>query len=269
MLKPGRIGLAIVLSFIVVGGVIELLPPFKQCICERQYEDAYYAIQENQSYGLVAFATRHIDCFGACLAEFHEPIIAVFTILIAIFTLALWLSTASLVIGADEDSRRKLRAYVCIDDVSVFSATEDGRRAMVPGYSKDAPPLVGFHLGWEASFKNFGDTPAHDLRVQSDCELVDWPIKETYVPNIKVTEDASIEVIGPTADRSVFGRTKESLTTDIFIGLQDGTKAYVLYGVIEYNDIFGKQHTTNFRYYCGGPTGADDVAAHKNGNQAT
>jgi hypothetical protein len=95
------------------------------------------------------------DCLGPFTHENHGPITAVFTVLLGLATIFLWLATRDLVDGAERTSRRQLRAYV-------FPHTVDAAdRGHLGDNINDA--LKGY-VGSVTTIRNSGQTPAYDLR---------------------------------------------------------------------------------------------------------
>ena len=75
--------------------------------------------------------------------------------LLVVVTWMLWAATSRLVKGADRTAGRQLRAYIYVEKTNF--------RSLVP-------------QGWEITYriKNFGQTPAHNVRLFSIAKVVDW-----------------------------------------------------------------------------------------------
>jgi len=105
----------------------------------------------------------------------HDNVIALGTVLIAIFTYVLYRSTDKLWEAGERQlkhlentAQRQLRAYV-----------------VAKAYDFDTEKIVGSENGAEMvtvkiAIKNTGQTPAHDLRVVSKTELLRHPISMPF-----------------------------------------------------------------------------------------
>jgi hypothetical protein len=100
--------------------------------------------------------------------ERHEEVIAVGTVFIAIFTILLGIftvilagATQALVRGAERTERRQLRAYL------------HNLKGTVRGIEVDKIPYV------EVDIKNFGQTPAYNVRQVSNLALAHYPWTES------------------------------------------------------------------------------------------
>lgn len=77
--------------------------------------------------------------------------LAILTFLIVLFNAGLWVATRRLVKGAEETSRKELRAYVATDDICFVS-------------SEIATQL-------KITVKNYGHTPAHRMTIHCECSF--------------------------------------------------------------------------------------------------
>ena len=162
-----------------------------------------------------------------------DSIIAAFTVLLFLATLALWWSTRSLVKGADKTAERQLRAYVHITE-SFFKQ-------------------VGSDIVITMSYKNFGATPAIEFLGRHDVKVRPYPSDEPYVSNTDPMR--SVGVLGPGQEYSIVVNLDRPLTSDEIKSIGDGHTAVYLYGVFTYKDAFGKIRSTEFRMFVGGPGG--------------
>ena len=79
--------------------------------------------------------------------------LAVVTAILAIFTAFLWGATRKLVVGANDTAERQLRAYINIAEGKVMNFID--------------PENGTFHI----IFKNFGQTPAHNVSIVAECAV--------------------------------------------------------------------------------------------------
>lgn len=94
--------------------------------------------------------------------------VATFTGLLFFATFALWWSTRSLVLGAEETSRKELRAYVATDDIFF-----DSYESISPLSARfGGPSTITKHTNQlKIAIKNYGRTPAHRLTIRCECSF--------------------------------------------------------------------------------------------------
>jgi hypothetical protein len=184
-----------------------------------------------------------------------DSLLAVFTLGLLIFTALLWLSTDKLwkagerqLALAQSSSERQLRAYLYIEKIPVKRHGDTFR--------------VAFWI------KNFGQTPAHNAKVEYVFEIVDCVDKKpTEIP--VATDTASLGSIAPLTDSY---ELDDQLTGVDLLSIQSGDKAIYLTGSITYDTEFSQGRVTNFRYLIGGEIGwegDDEMSADDSGNDAT
>jgi hypothetical protein len=173
--------------------------------------------------------------------------------LLGIVTWMLWAATARLVKGGETTSRHQLRAYIYLEKTH-FEHTVTGV--------------------WKINYriKNFGQTPAHNVRILSAVKVVDWNggAQEIPIPS-------QVETVGSMAPGGDFFEFEEEPGgSATFNEIEGGTKAIFLVGNIVYDTMFETERLTNFRYYIGGDVGCDrgrtgesEMYATSEGNDAT
>jgi hypothetical protein len=176
-----------------------------------------------------------------------DTLVAAFTALLFVATYALFVATRNLVSGADRTAERQLRAYIYVQKTKLTFANNI----------------------WDHSFriKNFGMTPAHNVRLVSNTEVVDWNDGAPTIP--RPTE---VVVLGSMAPNGDFFDNENVIDGNVTIAeLQNETKAVFLVGVVTYDTVFGGPHQTNFRYYVGGDCAylGGEMYADDAGNEAT
>jgi hypothetical protein len=100
-------------------------------------------------------ASAHWDCLGPFTHENHGPITAIFTVLLGLATIFLWLATRDLVDNAERTSQRQLRAYVFPDTVDAYD------KGNLPGVARNEA-LEGYVV-IHTTTKNSGQTPAYEV----------------------------------------------------------------------------------------------------------
>ena len=161
----------------------------------------------------------------------------------------LWAATTHLVKGADRTAERQLRAYIYVEQTNFRLAPQ----------------------GWEITYriKNFGHTPAHNVRLISIAKVVDWvngKPADIPLPN----QVQTVGSMAPSGDYFEFDEKIEGSATQVDIA--NGIKAIYLVGTIVYDTAFETaRRTTDFRYYIGGDVGCvgHEMFADSKGNDAT
>ena len=122
------------------------------------------------------------------------------------------------------------------------------------------------------TFKNFGQTPAHNVEFFGNVAVVQWPIRQEDLPALD--GGGTSEIIGPGGTRQkheLFFGPFRPLTAQEWAGLNNGTLALVFFGEIRYVDAFDKDRVTRYRVFCGGEMGVRgfELSAHDEGNSYT
>lgn len=177
-----------------------------------------------------------------------DTLIALFTALLFFATIALWLSTRGLVRGADDTSKKQLRAYIGVQDIVLKCA----------GFSDQNYRPIDRSIGHIhkdfilLTIKNFGLTPAYDTRIWVNWQSTAYPqrlsdrfsypdqgIVDENEPQVTVSQhvlhrDQSYTGIIAIYDLSPFILTK-----------QQKTMLYI-YGHIDYRDIYHRRWSATF-----------------------
>jgi hypothetical protein len=204
-----------------------------------------------------------LNCVGAFITDAHDEILAVFTILLALFTLALWVSTARIANDAkttgertiftmEDTARRQLRAYVGIENVPVQDA--DGI---------SIPNAMGFRI------QNYGQTPAHKLATVLLIATREFPlIKELDPP--KPEDFKNFCVLNPSGTNMIIEKFTEEDFTNIKRDLEDGKSALYFWGQIKYWDVFDMEQTTSFCHFMNNKwMQTHRLGLYRTGNEAT
>lgn len=162
---------------------------------------------------------------AAWMGAFAAVILAVVTAALAYFTWRLWRSTGELVRGADDTSKRELRAYVAVREVNITASRVNE--------SPTANMVV----------TNFGRTPAYRLSLSAALE---FGKKETNeLPELSAAPE--IGHLAPGADLKSDIYAPFCLLRDGAHAISGATHAVFLHGVIRYTDTFGTCHLTRFK----------------------
>jgi hypothetical protein len=167
--------------------------------------------------------------------EFWPPLfgyrIKVTDSLLVLFTFLLWIATRNLVLGANDASRRELRAYV-------FGA---------PKSLTDIDPNKNIRVTF--LFMNGGKTPAYSCVQSGDIIFVDHPLPKNFPfpsldePKSKSTIHPNLPFEGTIIAKNKF--TRAQLEETLQAPITGGKRIYV-FGRIDYVDAFKAKHWTTF-----------------------
>jgi hypothetical protein len=151
---------------------------------------------------------------------------------------------------ARDTAKRELRAYV----FPIYAHIRDVR-ASRPTFVIDV--------------KNFGQTPAYGLRMNTALQSGSHPLDKQLVPEIQ----SSIATAQLAPQAALFDEIalNHSLSANEIGALAEGSAAIYLFGEIEYFDIYKKKRWTTFRMRLGGPEGIPThgrLGYHEAGNDA-
>jgi hypothetical protein len=131
-----------------------------------------------------------------------------------------------------DTAERQLRAYVGVSDSSIH------------GVETGAPEAI-------VNFKNFGQTPAYDVRMWIHIWITEHPLTEV-LPEAPEDLPKATSVLYPGSHLSFFMPKEPPVPAEHIhlLGTAEGT-IYV-YGGITYRDAFDRRRTTKFRLMYGG-----------------
>lgn len=195
--------------------------PHSASVAEQSPENGENKKQNSEaSEGLFLKWTKRYE---AVINGFSAVVMAVFTVILTIYTVRLWKS-------GEKHSERELRAYVQV--------------------SKSCITRIGADLAPEAvlNIKNYGQTPAYDCRTSLTIAVRDFPGSD--FPLAKQLPDTSGIAPGDFYESRIAFQSMltEKGYTDILIG----KKAIYVLCQTRYRDVFNKERVSNFRaYFCG------------------
>ncbi|MEO9167810.1 MAG: hypothetical protein ABI230_05340 [Aestuariivirga sp.] len=156
--------------------------------------------------------------------------LAVFTGVLAVFTIALWFVTLGIFRDSKDSSERQQRAYVMVEGLSL---------------SRNPQSEVGF--GATVTAKNFGQTPAREVIEWAQISVRSMPNTEPFV---KVdTPYPSKSVLAPGVYSTQIP-THSEISDAIKIMILMSKAAIFVCGEISYIDAFNKPRTTRYRFMC-------------------
>jgi hypothetical protein len=171
--------------------------------------------------------------------------------LLVIVTWMLWLATARLVRGADRNAEMQLRAYLGVHTMHAAIHPFEGG---------------GFRYLVTAELRNFGQTPAHELRLRSNSTIAAAsaaPFDQAQGP---ATESGPIIASRDSGYHATqWGIISEQEIAEIRLR----QKCIFLWGTATYRDVFGRQRHFTFRimnsHEVAGQPGVFAMAAHPMG----
>ncbi|WKL55910.1 hypothetical protein Q1W73_09355 [Asticcacaulis sp. ZE23SCel15] len=137
---------------------------------------------------------------------------------------------------ADKMGELQTRAYISID------------KAYLPISDDDIDDVLSIVV----EYKNTGATPAASVR--SRCGIIITKISETFATDLELapldpdTKFSCASIGSNQIGMNVAKSTPNYLTKNAISDIQNGACIHCI-GYIEYSDVFGKNHKTNFRLY--------------------
>ena len=201
---------------------------------------------------VIALNASHAASFWTKTTD--DPV-AMFTLVLAVSTIGLWVATLWLYLGGEKHSERQLRAYI------VATVQAD-----IQNFNAAARPLV--ILG----FVNAGQTPAHDVRVFTSCAVAKFPLNGPPKPPEELGPGHSEGVIGPQGTFHIRQKSHEVVTVEEHRAVQKGAAAFYVYGEVFYRDAFKRQLHTRFCHFYHGEAAKNingPLASYHKWNEAT
>lgn len=147
-----------------------------------------------------------------------------------------------------ETAQRQLKAYVFIE------------RSRIENIRPGGDPRATIN------FKNFGQTPAHNVRVEIG---IDWAPSFEEVTLKPPLQSETMGSLGPNAGMELYAERDHGLTQEDFAAITDGKLCLFVFGRLSFEDAFeNKGRFVNFRLMIGGSHGirGDNLFACSEGN---
>lgn len=158
-------------------------------------------------------------------------------IMIALFTLLLFIATRRLVTGAEETARQQLRAYL---SVVKSIQVENTVNPELPAYA--------------TSIRNSGQTPAYATTSWWGIGIQKHPLTSRLGPPPNPTPDSDV-ILGNGAEQGFKEEVREQFGQQERDDVRTGKAAIYVWGRIEYRDCFNRKHFTNFCLFQTDPAG--------------
>jgi hypothetical protein len=166
-----------------------------------------------------------------------DTLLAGFTFLLFLATVALWGSTRKLVQRADKNSERQLRAYIAV------------RPSKAINVYPEKTPQIDFII------ENTGQTPAYKVRYVAIAEILDHPLVDNQGDLVQPDPAGKLpaQVIHSHAHISGEAVSEKAVTFEEYAKMVGSTHRFYLAGIVLYEDVFGAERMTKFCAYVGGP----------------
>lgn len=151
---------------------------------------------------------------------------------------------------SEDTAKRQLRAYISVHLKSVESLGD------------------GLNPRVSVTFKNDGQTPAHDVVCHGNIAFQPFPL-DVELPALDFDGvHRSREPLGPGSPRTIHEKSICLAPGSVAL-LKAGTWALYAFGEVRYKDIFGESHMTKYRLFMGGEAGMDiGLIAYHEGNES-
>lgn len=225
--------------------------------CETQADQ--HRLQNDDLIQQTRSADAAVEAVGLTyrqlLMELAGTIFGVLTLLAAAY--AAWYARRAAEAGgaanriAQTSAERQLRAYMAVSECQVEIFYDDDQIIM------------------QVTLENCGQTPAHNVRIMAESYAAPYPL-EVERPFLEVEEDW-YTTVGP---GKTLGSTKSLFAKDVgsaFEAAKDRSGAFYIQGICKYDDAFGKNRETHFRYAFAGITSTAGLVMQpaKTGNTST
>ena len=179
-------------------------------------------------------------------------VLAVFTAVLSVSTIGLWVKTDRLAKGAEESSERQLRAYISI------------KKARIKNVITGMKPQITLRI------RNSGQTPAYDLTGHFSPGFYPYPVAESFLAEHPTASEISKSTIGPGQDLDCTAEFGSDFTENHVQALRAGQYAIYFVGIIEFVDAFNKSRFKHVRLMYrkeGFLTGSNRLDVCPNGNE--
>ncbi len=156
--------------------------------------------------------------------------LTVFTGILAVGTLGLWLATISVLLHARRSSEQQLRAYIGIEKASLRAPLKAGEAAHAM-----------------IDFVNRGLTPAKGVQAVIFIEVMHFPAKDDQFP-VDFTRAESASDVSKDGVGHLSIDTSAPIAPDVFDDIVKGKLATYVWGEVRYRDVFNRHWRSEFRF---------------------
>jgi hypothetical protein len=221
--------LIVAVTALLVVWVVGSSESFQACVNKYEHQEGAERAQNEES-GLFVFVGVLGKCLGGFVNVNDNAIIAVATLLLMIITGALgyfgYVQTSTL--------RTQSRAYVLPDQLAVTDGTTVGQQQHA-----GEPGVI-------LLIRNFGQTPGREVVSWADIRVEYVRFENTLT--VPAVTKFGAATIGKGGHIRKFVQLGRKLNASEIGDIATGARAIYIYGRIEYRDVFGRPHYTNFRH---------------------
>jgi hypothetical protein len=210
-------------------------PPFQSCIKQHPQNESGTPAEENPSGFCIT-----VDAYGRCTGSFIDAngngITALATVVIAAFTVTLWIATSR---------QGVLNREALIADKRAFVSADGFKQEWVHDIATDT-----YSRRFRPHWKNTGSTPTKRLTTHVECEIRNTPLPDGYV---FTATNAHIGrgVIPPQSDVYGGAAPLAAIQPQDLVAAQNLQRFIYLWGWTKYFDVFPNtpEHITHFCWY--------------------
>jgi len=197
---------------------------FHECVNNQKDHVAYHNLKKDNS-GLPIILSIYRDCAWEAVHKNHESLTALFTLVLGLSTIALWLATRTLASQSALDTRIIQRAYMSVTPMGIEKFVKG------PFYSCDV------------LFKNVGHLPARNVRWFFDRIFSD----DGFLNNFPIVDERfeGKNVVPPGTEMRLGGNAIENASFEAARKRPIENWLYV-WGEVRYDDGFGADRYTKF-----------------------
>ena len=182
-------------------------------------------LSENHQHSASPY--RRIEKLNIVLTLIFSGAVAIFTAFSTYYSSKQWQAVMESLKDAKETREIENRAWVIVTGANMAREMKVGE-----------PPIVSFVMA------NKGNTPARNVRVTSEVQIRDSPVPDGA--SVTVRGSMSAATIAPDAEVATFAPSNVVLDESTFAAVSKGQKHLYAWGVLQYEDIFGKAHVTSY-----------------------
>ena len=220
-------------------------PKIYECV-STQYKNYHGDTFQENIASLYELLRGSRFCIGDFIDGNGEAVIALFTIILAIATILLWVVTQGILTDSRLTTQQQLRAYVFIRD------------SMLEGFSSPSGP------SFNITFTNSGKTPAWNLKIAMDAFILEHPSSQER----HAGEFSDHGALGPNGIYTM-SATMPALTQEEIADVRAANKAIYVFGRVEFEDAFGNEQWLVFRIFFNRKTERGSFFSAPTGNDAS
>ena len=215
----------VLVAFSVLLWISLTSPELYDCLSNQTKNQTGNIVQEYiTTFYVLLLGSR--ACFGAFIHSNGEAVIALFTVILTVATILLWIATQNLLREAGDTSRKQLRAYVSLTQTTTVDSS-DNRFIEV-----------------SVQATNAGQTPAHDVDQWIDIGIWPLPLQKRWTHGTVMQTNSRLS-LGPGGVTRLGPVRVDIQDSKILDDLKNGV--LVAWGEIIYKDIFDDRHFSRFK----------------------